>query len=305
LNFAISGVPYWTMDIGGFCVEKRYESEDPAHVDEWRELNTRWFQFGAFCPLFRSHGQFPYREVYNLAPESTEYYQSLVYYTKLRYRLMPYIYSLAGMTYYNDYTIMRPMVMDFAADTNVRNLGDQYMFGPSLLVAPVYQFKARTRKVYLPKGKGWYDFNSGVYFDGGQTVDAAAPLLRMPMFVKEGAILPYGPDIQYTAQKSDEPTTILVYTGANGSFNLYEDEGVNYNYEKGHCSNIKLTYDEASKTLTIGKRNGTFEGMQQARQFKVVFIEKGKPSIQKLDITSGKIIDYSGDELTVRNEQQY
>lgn len=302
LNFAISGVPYWTMDIGGFCVEKRYETEDPAHVDEWRELNTRWFQFGAFCPLFRSHGQYPYREVYNLAPESSDHYKSMVYYTKLRYRLMPYVYSVAGMTYFNDYTIMRPMVMDYASDANVINLSDQYMFGPSLLAAPVYEYKSRTRPVYLPKGNGWYDFNSGVYYDGGQTVDVSAPVDRMPLFVKEGAVLPYGPDIQYTAQVTNEPTTVFVYTGKNGSFTLYEDEGVNYNYEKGHFSTIALSYDEATKTLTIGQREGSYTGMAENRRFNVVFVEKGKPAKHSLDVKIGKVVDYKGETMTVRNE---
>lgn len=302
LNFAVSGIPYWTMDIGGFCVEKRYESQNPAHVAEWRELNTRWFQFGAFCPLFRSHGQFPYREIYNMAPENTDYYKSMVYYTNLRYRLMPYIYSLAAKTYFDDYTIMRPMVMDYATDAAVLNIGDQYMFGPSLLVAPVYTHQARSRKVYLPNGNGWYDFNTGVYFDGGQWIDANTPLDKMPLFVREGAVVPYGPQIQYTSQQSNEPVTILVYTGKDGSFSLYEDEGVNYNYEKGAYASIDLTYHEQSQTLTIGKRKGAYNGMAEARKFRVVFVGKNKPVPHTLEITGGKVVDYSGNELAVRNE---
>ena len=145
LNFSICGIPYWSMDIGGFCVEKRYESgfkqfnktgKENADLKEWRELNTRWFQFGAFVPIFRSHGQYPYREVYNIAPEGHPAYASIVYYTNLRYWLMPYIYSLAGMTYHDDYTIMRPLVMDFPSDTTVLNISDQYMFGPAFMACP-------------------------------------------------------------------------------------------------------------------------------------------------------------------------
>ena len=155
LNFAVSGIPYWTMVIGGFCVENRYVAgqmefnktgRENADYKEWRELNTRWYQFGAFCPLFRAHGQYPYREVWNIAPAGHPCYNSIVYYTKLRYNMMPYIYSLAGMTYFNDYTIMRPLVMDFTADANVNNIGDQFMFGSALMVAPVYEYGARSRE---------------------------------------------------------------------------------------------------------------------------------------------------------------
>jgi alpha-D-xyloside xylohydrolase len=299
LNFAMSGIPYWTMDIGGFCVEKRYEAakEGSEDLEEWRELNTRWFQFGAFCPLFRSHGQFPYREIYNMAPESHPAYQSMVYYTKLRYRLMPYIYTLASKTYYDDYTIMRALVMDFASDSKVLNIGDQYMFGPSLMVAPVYEYKARTRNVYLPAGCGWYDFNSGAYFDGGQTIEASAPFDRIPMFVKEGSIVPMGGDIQYASQPTSEPVTLYMYTGKNASFSLYEDEDVNYNYEKGLSAVIPMSYDEATQTLTLGKRVGSFPGMMANRSFRVVWVEKGKP----VKTAKSKTIEYVGEQMTVEN----
>ncbi len=235
LNFALSGIPYWTFDIGGFCVEGRYTraKEGSEDMEEWRELNARWYQFGSFCPLFRSHGQYPYREVFNISPEGHPAYNSMVWYDKLRYRLMPYIYSLAGVTYFNDYTIMRAMVMDFGSDLNVESIGDQYMFGPSLLVAPVYKYKARTREVYLPASCGWYDLYTGKYFTGGQKIDADAPYERMPLFVKEGSIIPVGPDIQYVDEKPADPLTLLVYTGRDCVFTLYEDEGINYNYEHG------------------------------------------------------------------------
>ncbi|MBN2744101.1 MAG: DUF5110 domain-containing protein [Marinilabiliaceae bacterium] len=302
LNFAMSGIPYWTMDIGGFCVEKRYETakEGSADMDEWRELNARWYQYGAFCPLYRAHGQFPYREIYNLAPKNHPAYESMVYYTKLRYRLMPYIYTLAARTYFNDYTIMRAMVMDFAADKQVLNIGDQYMFGPSLLVAPVYEYKARTRNVYLPKGCGWYDFYTGVFYDGGQNVQADAPLTQMPMFVKEGSIVPMGGDIQYASQPTDEPVTLYVYTGKDASFDIYEDEDVNYNYEKGAYAVIPVSYNEGTKTLTIGDRKGSFEGMKQNRQFRIVWMDKAN-AIKKSSVS--KVVDYSGAVLTLKNEQ--
>ena len=210
LNFAVSGIPYWTMDIGGFCVENRYVAgqmefnktgRENADYKEWRELNARWYQFGAFCPLFRAHGQYPYREVWNIAPAGHPCYNSIVYYTKLRYNMMPYIYSLAGMTYFNDYTIMRPLVMDFTADANVNNIGDQFMFGSALMVAPVYEYGARSREVYFPASCGWYDFYSGKYVDGGQKLTVDAPYERIPLYVCEGAIVPYGPDMQYSDEK--------------------------------------------------------------------------------------------------------
>jgi alpha-D-xyloside xylohydrolase len=292
LNFAMSGIPYWTMDIGGFCVERRYEQakEGSEDLKEWRELNARWFQFGAFCPLFRSHGQYPYREIYNLASEGTPTYNSMVYYTKLRYRMMPYIYSLAGMTYFNDYTIMRALVMDFNADANTYNIGDQYMFGPNLMVCPVYKYKAASRDVYFPSNTNWYDFETGEYITGGKTKTVAAPYERIPLFVKEGSILPMGQEIQSTKEVQTD-LTLKVYTGANGEFTLYEDEGVNYNYEKGAYSSIGFSYDEASKTLTIGEIKGEYPDMPKARTFTVEWMVKGKKNtISKVAYSGGKML---------------
>jgi alpha-D-xyloside xylohydrolase len=272
LNFAVSGIPYWTMDIGGFCVENRYVKarEGSEDREEWRELNARWFQFGAFCPLFRSHGQTPHREAFHISPEAHSAYQSMVYYTKLRYRLMPYIYSLAGMTWHNDYTIMRPLVMDFGEDANVRSIGDTYMFGSAFMVCPVYRYKARTREVYFPAG-GWYDFETGKYYEGGQKAVVAAPYERMPLFVRAGSIVPAGNDIQSTAEQQTD-LTITVYAGRNGEFTLYEDDGVSYDYERGGFSTISLCYDDKAKTLTIGKRFGSFDGMPQKRTFTVRWV---------------------------------
>ncbi|HEU4654367.1 MAG TPA: TIM-barrel domain-containing protein, partial [Steroidobacteraceae bacterium] len=175
VNFSMSGLPNWTFDIGGFALESRYMKPSAADLDEWRELNLRWFQFGAFAPLFRSHGEFPYREIYNLAPEGSDIYRSLVSYDQLRYRLLPYIYTLAADTHHRDEIIMRGLVMDFA-DPNVRNINDEYLFGRAFLVSPVHEYKARSRKVYLPQGAAWYDFYSGERIEGGRSIDAAAPL---------------------------------------------------------------------------------------------------------------------------------
>lgn len=293
LNFAMSGIPYWTMDIGGFCVEKRYESAEEGSDDmkEWRELNTRWFQFGAFCPLFRSHGQYPYREIYHISPQGHPAYNSMVYYTKLRYRLMPYIYSLAGMTHFNDYTIMRALVMDFGNDAITHNISDQYMFGPNLMVCPVYQYKATERDVYFPVGTGWYDFETGRFIAGGQTRKADAPYERIPLFVKEGSILPTGQEIRSTKEEQAD-ITLKVYTGADGEFTLYEDEGTNYNYEKGQYTTINILYNEKNKTLTLRERHGNYEGMPRSRIISVEWITKDgkKNPVSTLRYSGQKVI---------------
>lgn len=300
LNFALSGIPYWTMDIGGFCVEKRYETarEGSEDLKEWRELNNRWFQFGSFCPLFRSHGQFPYREIYNLSPKGTPTYESMVYYTKLRYRLMPYIYSLAGMTYFNDYTIMRALVMDFTSDIKTHNISDQYMFGPSLLVCPVYTYKARSREVYFPEGSNWYDFESNKFISGGKSLKVDAPYERIPLFVKSGAILPVGKDIQHTGESQSDDLLLKVYTGHDGEFTLYEDEGTNYNYEKGSYLTIKITYNEKTKTLTIGNQHGEYPNMPRTRHFRIEWITPDQKPYETPPI------QYAGKETIVKLKTQ-
>ncbi|MDR1672540.1 MAG: DUF5110 domain-containing protein [Bacteroidales bacterium] len=300
LNFSISGNPYWTMDNGGFCVEKRYTraKEGSEDLEEWRELNNRWHQFGAFAPLFRTHGQYPYRELWNIAPETHPAYRSMLYYTRLRYRLMPYIYTLAGWTYHRDYTIMRPLVMDFGNDTNVHNIGDQYMFGPALMVCPVYRYKARTRTVYLPNENGWYDVYSGKYIatNGWLTVDA--PYHRIPLFVAAGSVLPVGAPVQHT-QETQKDLYIYVYAGKNGTFHLYEDEGGSYHYEDGVFATIPFTYDDSVKTLTVGERTGDFPGMCRERDFYIVYVAKDKPvGIDALP--TPQKVHYNGDKQTVK-----
>lgn len=301
LNFAMSGIPYWTFDIGGFCVENRYTSarEGSEDLDEWRELNTRWFQFGSFCPLFRSHGQYPYREIFNISPENHPAYNSMVYYDKLRYHLMPYLYTLAGLTYFNDYTIMRALVMDFGDDKNVLSIGDEYMFGPSLLVAPVYKYKAGSREVYFPASAGWYDLYTGNYIFGGHRLKVDAPYERMPVFVKEGSIIPAGPEIQFTDEKPGDTLTVFVYSGRNCSFTLYEDEGTNYNYEKGACSTIKFSYDNASGELTVGDRNGEYDGMIRSRAFNIIWIDKDHPLPFDTEIKPHASVTYEGKRIVV------
>jgi alpha-D-xyloside xylohydrolase len=213
---------------------------------------------------------------------------------------MPYIYSLAGNTYQHDYTIMRGLMMDFPEDLKASNLNDAYMFGPSLLINPVFKYKARDRNVYLPSGQGWYDLYSGKYYKGGQQINADAPYEKMPVFVKEGSILPTGPELQYTSEKPAEPLTLFVYTGKDASFSLYEDEGTNYNYEKGAFSSIDFKYSEGSKSLTVSDRKGTFKGMLQSRNIRIIVITpksaKALDFSQKADYT----IKYTGKATVIK-----
>jgi len=299
INFSMSGIPYWTMDIGGFVVEKRFEKPNEKDLEEWRELMTRWYQFGAFAPLFRVHGQYPYREIYNTAPEDHPAYKSMLYYNKLRYRLIPYIYSVAGMTYHDNYTIMRGLVMDFAKDTAVLNIGDQYMFGPSLLINPVYEYQLRSKELYLPKGQAWYDLYSGKRYEGGQKIKADAPYEIMPVYVKEGSILPFGPQLQYTAEKKADTIILHVYAGKDGAFTLYEDEGLNYNYEKGLYATIRFQYSENNKTITIHERTGEFPGMLKKRYFLLKFISHEKPIELNVEKKDGVLIKYNGRRQTI------
>lgn len=299
INFSMSGLPYWTMDIGGFSVERRYEQPNENDLAEWRELQTRWYQFGSFVPLFRAHGQFPFREIYIIAPENHAAYQSMLYYNKLRYRLLPYTYSLAGHAYHKDYTMMRGLVMDFPEDIQTRNIGDQFLFGPSLLINPVYTYHATGRQVYLPAGRGWYDLYNGKYYEGGVKINANAPYERMPVFVKEGSIIPTGPELQYSDEKPADPITLYVYTGKDAGFILYEDENLNYNYEKGAFAEIPFTYEEASRTLTIGERKGSFEGMLKKRIFYIKTISKDKPAAMNFEQAGTKTIKYTGNKVSV------
>ena len=308
LNFAMSGIPYWTMDIGGFCVENRYVAgqqlwnntkTENADYKEWRELNTRWYQFGAFCPLYRAHGQYPFREIWEIAPEGHPAYNSVVYYTRLRYSLMPYIYSLAGMTWLKDYTIIRPLVMDFTGDTAVNNIGDQYMFGPSLMVSPVYQYGARKREVYFPKSAGWYNFYTGKFQAGGERKNVDAPYERIPLYVRAGSIIPLGPEMQYADEKPAEHIKVYVYQGADAEFTLYEDENVNYNYEQGKYSVIPMTYNEATRQLTIGKRKGEFDGMLKERTFEIIQVNPEHPVAFDRN-AKGVVVRYNGENRIIQ-----
>lgn len=300
LNFCMSGIPFWTMDIGGFAVESRYYNPTPADLDEWRELMTRWYQFGAFVPLFRAHGQYPYREIFNVAPSDHPAYKSIVEYDRLRYRLLPYIYSLNGMTWLNDYTIMRGLVMDFPSDTALFDIGNQYMFGPALMVCPVTEYKARSRAVYLPSSTGWYSLADRKHFDGGQHITASAPYTSMPLFVRDGAIIPAGPALQYSSEKQADTITLFVFTGADGHFTLYEDEGSDLSYASGAYSLIGIDFNEAGRQITIRARSGEYPGMPVDRVFNVIVVSPDGNISFDFEADPTAVVNYTGEEVTVK-----
>ena len=293
LNFSVAGIPYWSQDIGGFSVETRYAAaqqrfdqtgEENADLKEWRELNARWHQWGVFTPMYRAHGQFPFREPWNIAPEGHPAYQSIRNSLQLRYAMMPYIYSLAGAVHFSDYTMLRPLVMDFASDKEVRNCGYQFMFGPAFMVCPVYTYGARQWEVYFPKETVWYDFYANMKIsDGGESQTVIAPYDRTPVYVRGGSIVPFGPVEEYVGEKKADMLTLMVYPGADGSFCLYEDDGTTYAYEKGEYSMIPMHYSEAEHTLTIGARQGAYPGMLAERTF--VIRIPGSSSVQQITYT--------------------
>ena len=264
LNFSISGIPYWNTDIGGFFSGKPTDKN-------YQELFTRWFQFGAFNPMFRVHGSQVNKEIWRW-DEPTQ--KILADYIRLRYRLLPYIYSTSWQVTSNGGTMLRPLMMDFGDDTNALDVGDQFLFGPEIMVSPIIRSNAVTRSVYLPGQGDWYDFWTGKRVAGGQRIEAASPIETLPLFIPAGSILPLGPVVHYVSEKPADPIELRVYRGADGAFTLYEDQGDGYNYEKGAFATIPLTWNELSGMLTIGARNGKFAGMLQERTFRVVFVDE-------------------------------
>jgi alpha-D-xyloside xylohydrolase len=268
LNFCLTGIPYWTTDCGGFFHPgNQYRSED------YNELLTRWFQWSTFCPVLRIHGFGTTTEMWNWLPETQK---CLLAYDRLRYRMLPYNYSVAGRVTFQGYTIMRALGMDFPADSKAWDVGDEYLFGPAFLVAPVTQPKAVSRDVYLPAGTNWVDFWTGARQSGGGTVSAAAPIEKIPLFVRDGAIIPFGPELQYAEEKPADPIELRVYPGADGSFTFYEDKDDGYGYEKGEYSTITFTWNDRNQTLDIGARHGAFPGMLQRRTFRVILVRENR-----------------------------
>jgi alpha-D-xyloside xylohydrolase len=298
LGFSISGIPYWTVDSGGFAVPQTFANG--ANAAEWQELNARWFEYATFLPLLRVHGQAPAREMWEFGGEASPAYQAMLKFDRLRYRLLPYVYSIAGAATHRDGTMLRPLVMDFRTDPKAIEVSDQFLFGPALLVSPVTDYGATSRSVYLPATAGdWFDFWTGTHTAGGASIMAAAPFDAIPVFVRAGSIIPFGPELQYTSERPADPITLFVYAGANGSFELYEDDGASYDYESGAFSRIPFGWNDATSTLTIGAREGTFTGMLGSRAFNVVLVKTGKPVGFSFDPVADQSVTYDGTAIDV------
>ncbi len=306
INACSSGIPYWTSDIGGYL-----SHTSPQGIPDWsqpayRELFTRWFQFGTFCPIFRIHGKGERALFSKNWDEQTR--SILLKYDNLRYRLLPYNYSLGAKVTRDNYTIMRSLAFDFRNDENVYSIPDQYMFGPAFLVNPVTtqlysndstNTATKTRSVYLPNGTDWFDFWTGKQLRGGQRIDASAPIDIMPLYVKAGSIVPMGEEMEWATQKAAGTIELRIYPGADVSFTLYEDENDTYNYEKGKFATITFYWSDKDKTLSISDVKGSFPGMLQNRTFNVVLVKEGVGAGETVSTTFDKTINYKNKAVTV------
>lgn len=319
LNFCMTGEPYWTNDIGAFFVNSREglwfwkgDYQEGCKDLGYCELYVRWLQYATFLPLFRAHGTDTPREPWRFGEPGTIYYDTILKFIQLRYRLLPYIYSLAGKVTLENYTMLRSLVFDFKKDTNVFNIKDQYMFGPAFLVCPItepmyYERNSsplidvsKTRRVYLPADYNWYNFWTGDLYIGGKTYDIEATLEIMPLFVRSGSIVPMGPYMQYSNEKPSAPLEIRFYQGRDGNFTLYEDEGDNYNYENGQYASIHMHWDDANSQISFMERRGNYLGMSIEREFHVVLVSPGHGIGVGESIIVDKTIHYTGDYLVVK-----
>ena len=324
LSFSLTGNPNFNIDIGGFFCNA-YNTRGPGSAPQnpqFQELYVRWMQYGLFCPVFRSHGADAPREIWQFGKKGEPVYDAIEKQIRLRYRLIPYLYSTAWQVTSANDSYLRPLFSDFAADKRVWNIGDEFMFGRSILACPVLDpqyteekiirtnamtgwdrdevksegvksekldwTESKTATKYLPKGAVWYDFWTGQSYKGGQTVTLQTTFDRVPMFVRAGSILPLGPEMQYVGEKAWDNLELRVYPGADGSFTLYEDEGDNYNYERGRYTTITFTWNDKARTLTIGQRQGEYPGMLTSRQFTIV-----------LPDGTTRTVDYGASEMTV------
>lgn len=323
LNFSMSAIPYWNTDIGGFfagAYNKSWNESSGAKNPSFQELYVRWLQFGAFTPMMRSHGTDVPREIYNFGKKGEPIYDAIVKSIDLRYSLLPYIYSAAWDITNNQSTMMRALVMDFD-DKNVRDMNNEYMFGKSILVAPIVNAQytpetavktdensgwnkddkkdgkkqavdftqQKSSKLYLPAGTSWFDFWTNEKYNGGQEVTLTTTIDKIPLFIKAGSIVPFGSNVQFATEKKWDELEIRIYPGANAEFTLYEDENDNYNYEKGLYSTISFTWNDVKKSLTVNDRKGSFQGMLTTRKFKIVIVSDSHKTVKEVIYKGGKV----------------
>ena len=318
LNYTLCGIPFWNTDLGGFFYwDYTQDPTDPAV----QELQTRWMQWGTFMPLMRNHCSSPMvSEIYSFGKEGDWAYDAMVGAVRLRYRLLPYIYSAAGSCTHHSGTMMRPLVMDFTADKRAVRLNDEYLFGKALLVKPVtdalYTWKDAKKQghqiypdvrqasapvsVYLPQGADWYDFWTNERHAGGQELLRPCPITEIPVYVRAGSIVPFGPEVQYSSEKPWDSLEVRIYPGADGSFTLYEDEGDKYNYERGQFTEIPFTWNDQARTLTIGQRQGRYKGMLRQRTFRIVLVTPQTASGSNPATAVNATVNYTGQDTTVK-----
>ncbi|MGK7393579.1 MAG: TIM-barrel domain-containing protein [Candidatus Cyclobacteriaceae bacterium M3_2C_046] len=298
LNFCMTGIPYWNTDIGG------YTGGDPNDPD-YQEVFVRWFQYGSFTPFFRAHGRrHPMEtrsgenEIWSYGPKNQEI---LTRYVNLRYRLLPYIYTLSHRVSNEGYTMMRSLIFDFMADKNTHKINDQFMFGDNILVCPVVEAGAEKRDVYLPKGVQWFDFWTGEKYDGGKIIEANAPLETIPLYIKAGSIIPMGDIMQYSTERFNDQIELRIYGDRDAVFNLYEDENDNYNYKNGKFSLIPIRYSADNNSIVIGPTKGEFEGMLRERVINIVKVkEKYGDGIEAADNFVN--VPYNGEQIKINIE---
>ncbi len=290
LNFSLSGIPYWNTDIGGFFSGN---PQDPAY----RELFVRWFQFGSFCPMFRVHGTNYPKEMWRFGPDAEKI---LIKYDRLRYRLLPYIYSVSWMVTNDGYSMMRGLVMDFPNDAKAHDIADQYLFGPALMINPVIKAGAVSRSVYAPKGSAWFDFWTGKRHQGGHSIQVDAPLDTLPIYVRTGSILPLGPIDQYSTETPCDPIELRIYPGADGAFTLYEDENDNYNYEHGAYATIPIRWNDKERVLVLDARKGSFPDMLEKRTFRIVWVRPNHGAGNDFTEPADKVMEYHGERVEIR-----
>ena len=292
LDYTITGMPYWTTDIGGFFRPGKSQYTD----ENYQELLIRWYQWGAFNPIFRIHGYQSETEPWHYSQKVQDNMLKMLH---LRYRLPPYIYSGAWQVTKNGSTIMRPLVMDFSSDTSALKQNYEYMYGKAILVAPITEAEVNERNVYLPKPAEWYDFWTGRNIDGGKLINTETPLDKIPLFIKAGSIIPMGPAIQFATEKNN-PLEIRIYPRADGEFTLYEDENDNYDYEKGKYSVITFKWNDAKNVLTISDRKGSFPGMLGERTFNIVKVSGNNGVGIDAVIKYDKVVNYDGKKIVVK-----
>lgn len=318
LNYMATGSPYWTIDAGAFFVKDNgkswfWKGEFQKGLDDlgFHEYYLRNLQYCVWLPMMRSHGTDCPREPWQFGKPGDMFYDAILAQIRLRYRLLPYVYSLAAMVHFEDYTMTRPLIFDFQNDPNVFDLKDEFMFGPAFLVCPVvkpmlYEPGSKeligveqTRTVYLPKASGWFDFHTGKRYEGGRILRAAAPIDRIPVFVKAGSIVPMGPVVQWSSEKPDAPWELRVYPGADADFTIYEDDGESNKFEKGECSRIALHWDDANRRLSFAERVGSYDGMTRKREFRIVIVDAGKGVGSEETQTPDAVIHYDGTAASV------